>query len=156
MNAFVLSGLSEKAFAPLFELDDAELATRGVERVRADAKPGFPCRISLRDAEIGDELLLLPFEHQPHASPYRASGPIFVKRGAIPCVLATGEIPPSISSRLISLRAYDGRHRIVQADVCEGTDLGAHIETALSNPVVAYLHLHNAKRGCFACRVDRA
>lgn len=156
MHNFVFRGLSDKDFAALFELDDVELATRGIERVRADAKPGFPCRISLRDAEIGDELLLLPFEHQPEASPYRASGPIFVGRGARQCALAPGEIPASVATRLISLRAYDDTHRIVHADVCEGTDLPRQIETAFANPAVAYLHLHNAKRGCFACRVERA
>lgn len=156
MHNFVFRALSDTDFAALFELDDSQLAARGIERVRADAKPGFPCRVSLCDAEIGDELLLLPFEHQPEASPYRASGPIFVGRGAKQGLFAAGEIPASVSSRMISLRAYDSRHRIVHADVCDGARIGAGIEVAFSNSAVAYLHLHNAKRGCFACRVDRA
>ena len=54
MHNFVFRALSDTDFAALFELDDNQLAARGIERVRADAKPGFPCRVSLCDAEIGD------------------------------------------------------------------------------------------------------
>lgn len=73
MPSFRLVGLSPDLFAPLFALAPAALASRGARRVTATAKPGFPCRISLDDAEPGEELLLLPFEHQPQNSPYARS-----------------------------------------------------------------------------------
>ncbi len=70
--SFRFSGLSPDPFAPLFALSDSELAGRGMTRVVADSKPGYPCRVSLEDAEPGERLILLPFEHQPAHSPYKA------------------------------------------------------------------------------------
>ena len=46
-------------------------------------------------------------------------------------------------------------HLMVSADVCEGAALLPVIERMLADPSVAYIHLHNAKRGCYSCRVDR-
>ena len=100
-------------------------------------------------------LLLLPFEHQPGHSPYRASGPIYVKVGARQRILAVGEVPESVRLRQISLRAYDAEHMIVDAEVCDGESVAAQIERLLADPAVRYLHLHNAKRGCFSCLVRR-
>ena len=155
MTAFQLVGLDAALFSPLFDLSDAELAAHGAVRRTADESPGFPCRISLRDADAGEQLLLLPFEHQPERSPYRASGPIFVRRGAVRAALRPGELPPYVTSRLMSVRGYDREHMIVAAAVCDGVALGAEIQRQFADPAVAYLHLHNARRGCFSCRVDR-
>lgn len=154
--SFQIVGLSPAPFEPLYALSPDELAARGIRRVRAAARPGCPCRVSLADAEPGDELLLLPFEHQPANSPYRASGPIYVKVGARQCTLAVGEVPDSVRLRQISLRAYDQDDLIVDAEVCEGEAVAAQIERLLADPRVRYLHLHNAKRGCFSCLVRRA
>src|SRR6185312_9410235 len=51
--SYRVTGLEPSQFASLFDLSDAELAERGMKRVTADAKPGFPCRVSLEDAEPG-------------------------------------------------------------------------------------------------------
>ena len=126
-----------------------------MQRCVATEASGFPCRISLEDAELGAELLLLPFVHQPAASPYQASGPIFVRRGAQQRVLDAAEIPGYVTRRLMSVRAYDSAHMIIDAEVCEGKVVSVEIERMLSNEAVAYLHLHNARRGCFSCRVER-
>jgi Protein of unknown function (DUF1203) len=155
MPSFQLVGLAAEHFVPLFVLPPAELASLGIRRVRATSKPGFPCRVSLADAEAGEELLLLPFEHQPQTSPYRASGPIYVRAGARQRTLAAGEIPEYVSLRQISLRAYDRDHMIVAAEVCAGETVRAEIERQLADPRVSYIHLHNAKRGCFSCLVQR-
>lgn len=61
-----------------------------------DKKPGFPCRVSLTDADLGETVLLVPFHHH------------------------------EVSSRL------------------------------LSDESVSYLHIHNARPGCYNCRVLRA
>ena len=155
MPSFQIVGLSPAPFEPLFALPADELAARGIRRVRAAAGTGYPCRVSLADAEAGDELLLLPFEHQPANSPYRASGPIYVKVGARPRTITVGEVPEYVRRRQISLRAYDADDMIVNAEVCEGESVGAEIERLLSEPLVRYLHLHNAKRGCYSCLVRR-
>ena len=155
MHSFQLVGLDHAEFEPLFALSDEELAKLGAERRVATHSPGFPCRVSLDDAGEGEELLLLPFLHQPADSPYRASGPIFVRRGAKQRTLIA-EVPSYVSTRLMSVRAYDARHMIIDASVCEGTLVDTEIERLFANELVAYIHLHNAKRGCFSCRVERA
>ena len=155
MSSFQIVGLSPAPFEPLFGLSSEALAARGIRRVRAGASPGFPCRVSLAEADPGDELLLLPFEHQPENSPYRASGPIYVKVGARQRTLGVGEVPESVRRRQISLRAYDAGHMIVDAEVCDGESVAAEIERLFADPLVRYLHLHNAKRGCFSCLVRR-
>jgi len=156
MSSFRLAGLDPATFAPLFLLDDAQLAARGMVRRIADADRGFPCRVSLQDASRGDELLLLPYAHQPAHSPYRSSGPIFVRRTAQRCVLPAGEVPPYVAGRLISLRAYDAAHLMVDAEVCEGEAVAAWLEHAFQRSGIAYIHLHNARRGCYSCVAERA
>jgi len=155
MKSFQIVGISAEPFLSLFDLPDADLAKLRVRRVFADGKPGFPCRASLVDAEVGEELLLLPYEHQPAASPYRASGPIFLRRGAQQRILEPGHVPEYVSLRLISLRAYDSSDMIIGADACEGESVSLAIERLFADPSVRYIHLHNAKRGCFSCLVKR-
>ena len=156
MHSFQLVGIDHAQFEPLFELSDDQLSKLGAERCFATRNPGFPCRISLDDAKEGEELLLLPFVHQPAASPYHASGPIFIRRRAKQQMLGVGELTDYVTTRLMSVRAYDATHMIIDAAVCEGIALRAEIERLLGNRLVTYIHLHNAKRGCFSCRVNRA
>lgn len=152
---FQVSGLDAEPFAALFALDDAALAARQVQRVIADRRPGFPCRVSLADAEPGEELLLLAWAHQDADTPFRASGPIYVRRGAQRQRPPPGTVDDYLRTRLLSVRAYDGDHRMVDAEVCDGRDAAATFERLLDAPAVAYLHVHNARRGCWFCRVDR-
>lgn len=153
--SFRATGLSLSPFEPLFALDDAALAARGMRRVIADAKPGFPCRVGLVDAEPGERLILLPFEHQPAHSPYRASGPIFVREAARAPFDQAGVVPPVLRGRQLSVRAYDAAGLMVDADVLDGNDVERAIARFFARDDVAYLHVHNAKRGCYACRIDR-
>ena len=155
MPSFQLSGLAHAPFEPLFDLPDERLHALGAVRRMADRDVGFPCRVSLQDAEVGAELLLLPYLHQPGLSPYRASGPIFVRRGARQRRLPAGVVPAYVSQRLMSLRAYDAAHMIIDATVCEGTATAEQLERLFANAQTAYVHLHNAKRGCFSCLASR-
>ena len=155
MTSFQLVGLPFEPFSPLFALSDAELLARNVRRVFATTKPGYPCRVSLADAEIGDELLLLPFEHQPASSPYKSSGPIFVRKATLQAHVEPGVVPDYVRTRLISVRAYDTEHLMSDALVCAGSDAAAAIQKMFGRDDVAYIHLHNANRGCFSCAVNR-
>ena len=118
--------------------------------------PGSPCRISLRDVEVGETVLLLNYVHLSGATPYRASHAVFVGENSSAAVFGRNEIPDSISSRLISVRAYDSKNMMLDADVATGDELAPVVRRLLSNPSVDFLHLHNAGRGCYAARVDRA
>ena len=155
-HSFQLLGINPEQFEPLFLLSDEQLKEHGAVRRIATEIPGYPCRISLEDASVGEELLLLPYGHQPAPSPYRSSGPIFVRRGARQRWLNVGEIPRYVSSRLMSVRAYDAAHMMVAASVCEGVHVARELEKCFSNDQVDYIHLHNAKQGCFSCQVVRA
>jgi len=153
---FRISGLDRDQFAPLFGLSDAQLSERGIVRRVADRQPGFPCRVSLQDAEPGETLLLLNYEHLAVASPYRASHAIYVRENAQTAQPAVNEIPTVLRNRLLSLRAYDGAGMMVEADVVHGTDVEPVIERILAEQNVEFIHVHNAKPGCFAARIDRA
>jgi Protein of unknown function (DUF1203) len=156
MTSFQFVGLPFESFAPLFALSQAELAKRNVRRVVADSKPGFPCRVSLIDAEVGEELLLLPFEHQPGNSPFKSSGPIFVSRNGSQAHLEPGVVPEVVLTRsLMSVRAYDSQHFMTDAVVCAGSEVENAIQKMFGRDEVAYIHLHNANRGCFSCAVNR-
>jgi hypothetical protein len=121
----------------------------------ADEKPGFPCRVSLVDAEPGEEVILVPFTHHDVGSPYRASGPIFVRVNAQTARPEVNEIPVLLRSRLLSLRAYDAAAMMVAAEVVEGKELEQHISRLFSDKRVEYLQVHNARPGCYNCEVRR-
>lgn len=152
---FRLVPLPAQPFRSLFDCSDEALAAVGASRVVATHSPGFPCRVSLDDAAPGEEVLLLNWAHHAVDSPYRATGPIYVRRGAVEAHIAPGELPPVITRRRISVRAYDARGHMVGAEVCEGGEVRGTLERQFADPAVAYVHLHNAGPGCFACAVER-
>lgn len=153
---FRISGLPATQFTHLFDLSDSALAALGIRRHVVDQHPGFPDRIELRDAEIGQRVLLLNHVCQPAMNPYRASHAIYVREGASNTCNVIDEIPDSLKIRLLSLRAYDGEDMMIDAQVTEGVFARQVITHMLANDKVRYIHVHNAKRGCYAARIDRA
>jgi Protein of unknown function (DUF1203) len=151
-----IRGIDPTPFQRYFAMNDAELDRHGVSRALADESPGYPCRVSLEDAPAGEELILISYEHQAAHSPYRASGPIYVRRNATEAAVLTNEIPRPFQTRLLSVRAYDATDFIIDAEVEEGVRLTPLIERFFADQKVAYLHVHYARRGCYAGRIDRA
>ena len=154
--SFVVSALPAEPFAPLFDLSDEALAAQGALRRTVDAKPGFPCRVSLEDAEPGETVLLLNYEHQSADTPFRARHAIYVRQGARQAELAAGEVPVLFRHRIMSLRAFDEAGMMRAAEVAPGEVLEPAVERLLATPEVAYLHAHYAGMGCYAARIDRA
>lgn len=154
--SFRITGLDPAPFRHLYGLPEADLAAIGVRRMIADAAPGFPDRVTLRDAEPGQSLLLLNHTHQPAETPYRASHAIFVLEGAEVAYDETDAIPAPLRARVISMRAFDAAHLMADADLVDGRDLEGAIIRLLANPDASYLHAHYAKRGCYAARIERA
>ncbi|NML42242.1 DUF1203 domain-containing protein [Ramlibacter sp. G-1-2-2] len=153
---FRIQGLPAANFLRLAGLDEHELAERGVLRRVADSFPGYPDRIALRDAQPGESLLLLNYEHQSAASPYRASHAIFVLEGERQTFDEIDVVPDVMRRRVLSLRAFDEQGMIVGAELVDGKEFEAGIELLLAQPETAYVHAHYAKFGCYAARVDRA
>ena len=153
--SFQIRALPAYPFQALFAMPDDALAKARARRMIVDSKPGYPCRVSLADAEVGETVVLVNFEHQPADTPFRSAHAIFVRQHAEQAFPERGEVPAVLLSRLISVRAFDDRHYMVNADVVAGSDLHKAIPAMFEDADVAYLHLHNAKLGCFLARVTR-
>lgn len=153
---FQIHALPAEPFRDLFVMSNEELQAVNARRMTVQVKPGAPCRVSLADAEIGETVILVHYEHQTAASPYKAGHAIFVREGVEQAKPATGEVPEVLRSRLISLRQFDDEGMMIEADVLNGESLSAALQTAFANARTSYVHLHYAKPGCFAARVTRA
>ncbi|TWI01641.1 uncharacterized protein DUF1203 [Luteimonas cucumeris] len=152
---YIVSGLPIEPFQSLFGLDDEALRERGAVRQVAEASHGYPCRVSLQDAEPGETLLLLHWRHHDVDTPYRASGPIYVREAAQAMARVRNSVPPQQQRRLLSVRAYDREGWMQQAEVVDGAALEPLIERYFDDTRIDYLHVHNARPGCYACRIDR-
>jgi hypothetical protein len=152
---FQITALPLAPFAHLIGAPDSELARHSAVRQIADRAPGFPCRVSLRDAAPGETLILVNYTHQPADTPYRASHAIYVRENASQAALAPGEIPALFNQRLISLRGFSAAGMMLEADVAIGLALAQAIGALFGKPAIAYIHLHYAKPGCYAARADR-
>lgn len=150
-----ITGLSPEPFTPLFAMDDAALAEHRAERVTATAKPGFPCRISLDDAEAGEELILLHHVSHDVATPYRSAYAIYVRADVAPATYVDA-VPPVMANRPIALRGFDVSGRLKGASLAAPGTADAAIRALFEDAAIAYIHAHNAAHGCFAARVDRA
>jgi hypothetical protein len=117
---FRISGLSPEPFRHLDRLCDAELADFGVIRRVADSNPGYPDRIAMRDAEIGEPLLLMNHFRQPAQTPYRASHAIFIREGADRAYAEIDRVPDVMRRRVLSLRTYDQAGMMLDADLGRG------------------------------------
>lgn len=151
---FRISGLPAEHFSHLFDLADAALAQQGALRRIADERPVYPCRVSLTDAQPGDEVILVNYEHHPVASPYRSRFAIYVRPGEQTYV-AEDCVPMQLRRRTLALRAYDARALLVGCALTEGTALEHTIARMFAQRDASYLHAHFAAAGCYAARIDR-
>ena len=152
---FRIIGLDPAPFSHLFGLSDDELGAHGAKRYIVNATPGFPDRVELRDLEVGESAILVNYVHQPADTAYRASHAIFVKEGAEKAAHFECEVPKVLRVRPISLRAFNADGEMVDADLANGEEIEPLIARFFDDPTIAYLHAHNAKRGCFAATIGR-
>lgn len=148
--------LQTENFSHLFTMSDAELESHGARRMIVDSHPGYPCRVSLMDAPVGERVILTVFRHHDVTSPYQSAGPIFVRENAQSAKPAINEIPVMFRHRLLSVRAYDNAATMKSARVVEGRVLEATIRDFFAKESISYLQIHNAGPGCFNCTVQRA
>lgn len=151
---FQVHPLPAAPFSHLSGLSEAERTAKNIQVHISDGR--FPCRVSLADAPEGARVFLLNYEHQPNQTPYRSRHAIFVMEGAEESYPEPGSIPASISSRLLSVRAFNKRHDIIDAEVIDGKQVAGLLPAYFAKPEVDYIHLHYAGRGCYAAKVTRA
>jgi len=128
-HQFKIVALPANLFQPYFEASNNELKRLHAYWIVVDQSPGYPCRVTLEDATVGERVLVCNFEHHPVNSAYQASGPIFVREKAI--------------------------NLMVEADLVKGENITQIIQSQLENSSVEYIHIHNAVPGCFSCAIER-
>lgn len=151
-----VKGLDPRPFEPLFGMSEDELAERGIYRMTVTNKPSFPCRVTLEDREIGERVLLLNHVSHEVANPYRTTHAIFVLEGATEPAEYVDEVPPVFRNRVLSIRGFGAEGMMVDAALAQPGEADAVIRRLFDNPATAYIHAHNAVRGCFAAAVERA
>lgn len=149
-----ITGLDPQPYRPLFELSDEELEKRGMRRLKVTQKPSFPCRVSLIDREIGEQMILLNHVSHEVANPYRASHAIFVADADQADFI--DEVPPVFIPRVLSLRGFDKDGMMADAVITQPGEADAGIRKLFDNPGIVAIHAHNAARGCFSAKIERA
>jgi hypothetical protein len=119
-------------------------------------KPSFPCRVSLTDRDIGERVLLLNHVSHDVANPYRASHAIFVTEFAREPAEYVDEVPPVFEKRVLSLRGFDRDGMMADAMLTQPGEADAGIRKLFENPAIETIHAHNAARGCFSAKIERA
>ena len=152
--SFRIRGLDPAQFRPFFALDNDALVARHMRSLVIDAPHSAPCRVTLRDVAPGERVLLLHYVHQSADTPYRTGGPIFVSEHGVEHFDGIDVLPPVFTGRTLSVRAYDKEGMMIDADSVESDPSGL-FSRYFSDPATDYVHVHFARRGCFACRVDR-
>ena len=154
---FRIRGLMYESFGPLFAVSEPDLRRHGTVRRVAPPGSAYPCRVSLHNAAPGETVILTSFVHlDDAASPYRALGPIFVRRDPGATFDRVNEIPPALRGRPLSLRAYDAQNLIVAAEVADSETLQDAVRRLFGGDDIAAIHVHHAAFGCYLCRVERA
>jgi hypothetical protein len=148
-----ITGLDPAPYKPLFSLSDAELAERGIVRMTV-SDPTFPCRVSLVDRPIGEDVLLLNHVSHDVANPYRAAHAIFVADAEQ--AEFVDEVPPVFEKRVLSLRGFDRDGMMADAILTQPGEADAGIRKLFANPDIETIHAHNATRGCFSAKIERA
>jgi hypothetical protein len=151
--SFRISGLPAEPFAALFGMSDAQLKACGA--VRRAATGNHPCRVSLTDAEPGDEVILVNHEHHEVDSPYRMRFAIYVRPGE-QRFDAIDQVPEQLRRRTLAVRAFDRDAMMIGHELIDGQHVEQAIERLFDDPQAAYLHVHFASPGCYAARVERA
>ena len=148
-----ITGLDPTPFRPLFPLSEQELEDRGMKRMTVTRMPGFPCRVSLVDRPVGEEVILLNHVSHDVANPYRATHAIFVAdAGQAEFV---DQVPPVFEPRVLSLRGFDVNGMMADALITQPGEADAGIRKLFENPEIATIHAHNAARGCFSAKIER-
>jgi hypothetical protein len=151
--SYRITGLDPAPYKPLFRLSDEELAACGAVRMTVSQKPSFPCRVSLTDRDLGEQVLLVNHVSHDVANPYRASHAIFVT-DADPAEFVD-QVPPVFETRILSLRGFDKDGMMADAILAQPGEADAGIRKLFANPEIATIHAHNATRGCFSAKIER-
>lgn len=152
---YQITGLSPELAKGFEDATAEQLSALGAVKMTATRKPGFPCRISLEDAEVGEDVVL--FHHTSHDvdSPYRSSYAIFTRSGLATAARYTDAVPPVFEGRTLGMRAFGKDAMLKTASLAMPGEADQSIRQLFELDEVAYIDVHNAAHGCFVARVER-
>jgi hypothetical protein len=104
ISDFKFVALEKDQFDSLVELNDGELESHHAKWMIVDEEPGYPCRVSLEDAKIGEKVLFMPYWHHDVKSAYRAMGTILVREKAASTKFEVNQVPKMLLHRLLSVK----------------------------------------------------
>jgi len=122
--------------------------------ITVDSSGSSPCRHCLRWAQPGERVVLFPYAAIPSGHPYSETGPIFVHANECQRYSATNEYPADFRNGRV-FRAYDSNYKIVDAEIVNGREPEAVIESLFQNPDTEFVDVRSVTRGCFTFRVLR-
>jgi hypothetical protein len=155
MNSFEVVPFPEAVADRVRRLRSDDYGNREIDVTVADRNPGFPCRVCLEDAEPGEPMLLFSYSPFNRPRPYRNVGPIFIHGERCSPYRDTRTVPKQLRHRLLALRAYDESDRMLGSDVVDGSEIETLIQRLFEDPRAKYIHVHNARAGCFACQIEK-
>ena len=123
--------------------------------ITVDSPGSSPCRHCLRWAQRGERVILFPYAAIPSGHPYSEMGPIFVHADECQRYSATNEYPADFRNGRV-FRAYDAKCKIIDAQIMNGSEPEAVIESLFQNPDTAFVDVRSVTHGCFTFRVQRA
>jgi hypothetical protein len=156
MSSFEVVPLPEAVADRVRRLRSDDHGNTEIEVTVADKKPGYPCRVCLEDAEPGEPMLLFSYSPFNRPRPYRNVGPIFIHGERCSPYRDIKRVPTQLRNRLLALRAYDESDSMLGAHVVDGNEVEVVIQRLFEDPRAKYIHVHNARPGCFACQIERA
>jgi hypothetical protein len=151
--AYRIEGLAPEPFEGLFAMDDEALVAQNARRAVADG-PGYPCRVSLEEAEPGEALVLVNHVSHEAPTPFRAAHAIYVRKGAERGAY-TDAVPAIFATRTLGLRGFDAEGMLRGALLALPGEADAKIRELFVRPEIAEIHAHNAALGCFLARIER-
>ena len=137
------------------QFEEGETKTETV-RVIATHKSGFPCRVTLEDADEGEELLLFNYVSHDVTSPYRSSYAVYAKVDAKEPAQFNDEVPPVFEGRPLGMRAFGTDAMLKTASLSMPGAADKTIRQLFELDEIAYIDVHNAAHGCFVARVERS
>ena len=126
--------------------------------VHAEVATGYgPCRVCLRDFEVGAERRLLftldpfhGFEELP------LPGPVFIHEK--PCARHAEDagFPADLRRVPLTFNAYGRGRKLRAQEYVENGEVEPTIRALLARDDVDYLHLRHKAAGCYLARIERA
>jgi hypothetical protein len=123
--------------------------------VSANSPGSSPCRHCLRWAQPGERVILFPYAAIPSGHPYSETGPVYVHANECQRYSASNEYPADFRNGRV-FRAYDAKYKIIDAQIMNGSEPEAVIESLFQNPDTAFVDVRSVTHGCFTFRVQRA